>query len=172
MTAAPEGPDLKRITDALARHEVEYLLVGGIAARAYGAQRPTFDVDCVPEPSRENLDRLAAAMRDLHARLRVEGLTDQEAALLPVQVTGSTLVRMELSTWRTDGGDLDVLADIPDRHGRHLSYPELVGRASKLNLDGIVVRVAALDDVIASKEWADRPKDRDALPELRALIDE
>ena len=138
----------------------------------YGAQRPTFDVDCVPEPSRENLDRLAAAMRDLHARLRVEGLTDEEAALLPVQVTGSTLVRMELSTWRTDGGDLDVLADIPDRHGRHLSYPELVGRASKLNLDGIVVRVAALDDVIASNEWADRPKDRDALPELRALIDE
>jgi hypothetical protein len=172
LTAVPEGPDLKRITDALARHEVEYLLVGGIAARAYGAQRPTFDVDCVPEPSRENLDRLAAAMRDLHARLRVEGLTDEEAALLPVQVTGSTLVRMELSTWRTDGGDLDVLADIPDRHGRHLSYPELVGRASKLNLDGIVVRVAALDDVIASKEWADRPKDRDALPELRALIDE
>jgi hypothetical protein len=172
LTAASEGPDLKRITDALARHEVEYLLVGGIAARAYGAQRPTFDVDCVPEPSRENLDRLAAAMRDLHARLRVEGLTDEEAALLPVQVTGSTLVRMELSTWRTDGGDLDVLADIPDRHGRHLSYPELVGRASKLNLDGIVVRVAALDDVIASKEWADRPKDRDALPELRALIDE
>lgn len=158
MTAAPEGPDLKRITDALARYEVEYLLVGGIAARAYGAQRPTFDVDCVPEPSRENLDRLAAAMRDLHARLRVEGLTDEESALLPVQVTGSTLVRMELSTWRTDGGDLDVLADIPDRHGRHLSYPELVGRASKLNLDGIVVRVAALDDVIASKEWADRPK--------------
>ena len=172
MTAVPEGPDLKRITDALARHEVEYLLVGGIAARAYGAQRPTFDVDCVPEPSRENLDRLAAAMRDLHARLRVEGLTDEEAALLPVQVTGSTLVRMELSTWRTDGGDLDVLADIPDRDGRHLSYRELVGRASELNLDGIVVRVAALDEVIASKEWADRPKDRDALPELRALIDE
>lgn len=172
MTAAPEGPDLKRITDALARHEVEYLLVGGMAARAYGAQRPTFDVDCVPEPSRENLDRLAAAMRDLHARLRVEGLTDEEAALLPVQVTGSTLVRMELSTWRTDGGHLDVLADIPDRHGRHLSYQDLVVRASELNLDGIVVVVAALDDVIASKEWADRPKDRDALPELRALIDE
>jgi len=172
LTAAPEGPDLKRITASLARHEVEYLLVGGIAARAYGAQRPTFDVDCVPEPSRENLDRMAAAMRELHARLRVEGLTDDEAALLPVQVTGSTLVRMELSTWRTDGGDLDVLADIPDRHGRHLSYQELVQRASELNLDGIVVRVAALDDVIASKEWADRPKDRDALPELRGLIDE
>lgn len=122
MTAVPEGPDLQRIFDALALHNVEYLLVGGIAARAYGARRPTFDVDCVPEPSRANLDQLAAALRHLHARLRVEGLSDDEAALLPVQVTGSTLVRMELSTWRTDGGDLDILADIPDRHGRHMSY--------------------------------------------------
>ena len=50
-----------------------------------------------------------------------------------------------------------------------MRYAELVDRASELHLDGIVVRVAALDDVIASKEWADRPKDRDALPELRSL---
>jgi hypothetical protein len=71
LTAAP---DLQRITNALARHHVEYLLVGGIAARAYGALRPTYDVDCMPEPSRDNLDRLAAATRDLHARLHVEGL--------------------------------------------------------------------------------------------------
>ena len=36
----------------------------------------------------------------------------------------------------------------------------------------IVVRIAALDDIIASKQWADRPKDRDALPELLAMRDE
>lgn len=146
-------------------------MVGGIAARAYGAQRQTYDVDCMPEPSRDNLDRLAAAMRDLHARLRVGGMSDEESAVLPVQLTGSALVRMEISTWRTDAGDLDILADIPDRDGRHMRYEELVGRASVLNLDGIVVRVAALADVIASKEWANRPKDRDALPELRSLRD-
>jgi len=169
LTAAAEGPDLQRITDALARRHVEYLFVGGIAARAYGARRPTCDVDCMPEPSRENLDRLAAAMRDLHARLRVEGLSDDEAAQLPVQITGSTLVRMEISTWRTDGGDLDILAAIPDEGGRHMSYRELVERASELNLDGIVLRVASLDDIIASKEWSNRPKDREALPELRSL---
>ena len=137
--------------------------------RARMAQRRTYDVDCVPEPSWENLDRLAAAMRDLGARLRVEGLSDEEAALLPVQLTGSTLVRMEISTWRTDAGDLDILTDIPDRDGRHMRYAELIDRSSELHLDGIVVRVAALDDVIASKEWANRPKDRDALPELRSL---
>ncbi|MGI8984093.1 MAG: hypothetical protein ACR2HM_06120 [Acidimicrobiales bacterium] len=62
-----------------------------------------------------------------------------------------------------------MLADIPDRQGRHLAYEDLAGRAAELDLDGIVVRVAALDDVIASKEWADRPKDRAALKELRSL---
>ncbi|HSH62186.1 MAG TPA: hypothetical protein VK988_21565 [Acidimicrobiales bacterium] len=61
------------------------------------------------------------------------------------------------------------MTDVPDRDGRHMRYAELIGRASELHLDGIVVRVAALDDVIASKEWANRPKDRDALPELRSL---
>jgi len=169
LTTSPGGPDLKRLTDALARHGVEYLLVGGIASRAYGAQRPTYDVDCLPAPSPENLGRLAAAMRDLHARLRVEGLSDEESALLPVQLSGSTLVRMEISTWCTDAGDFDILTSLPDRNGRHMRYQELVERASELDLDGIVLRVAALDDVIASKEWANRPKDHDALPELRSL---
>jgi len=165
----PEVPDLARIADTLARHRVEYLLVGGVAARAHGARRLTYDVDCVAARAEGNLDRLAWAMRDLHARLRVEGLSDDEAALLPVHLSGATLARMEISTWRTDAGDLDVLADIPDRQGRHLSYEELATRAAELDLDGLVLRVAALEDVIASKEWADRPKDRAALDELRSL---
>jgi hypothetical protein len=92
---------------------VEYLFVGGIAARAYGARRLTYDVDCLPATSRANLDRLAVAMRELHARLRVEGLSDAEAAAQPVHLSGATLARMRISTWRTDAGDLDILAEIP-----------------------------------------------------------
>lgn len=143
--------------------------MGGVAARAHGAQRLTCDVDCLPERSRDNLDRLAAGMRDLDARLRVEGLRDEEWSLLPVRLTGPTLARLEISTWRTDAGDLDILAGIPGGDGRHLLYEDLIVRASELNLDGIVVRIAALDDVIASKEWSNRPKDDDALSELRHL---
>ncbi|MGI8984092.1 MAG: hypothetical protein ACR2HM_06115 [Acidimicrobiales bacterium] len=94
----PEVPDLARIADTLARHRVEYLLVGGIAARAHGARRLTYDVDCVAARAEGNLDRLARAMRELHARLRVEGLSDDEAALLPVHISGATLARMETST--------------------------------------------------------------------------
>jgi hypothetical protein len=45
----------------------------------------------------------------------------------------------------------------------------LVGRADLHEFHGVTVRVAGLADIIASKTWADRPKDREALPELRDL---
>ena len=132
--------------------------MGGIAGRAYGAERATHDVDCLAHRSIENLSRLASAMRALNARLRVEGLSDEEAAALHGFIDGERLARMEISTWRTDAGDFDVLADMPDRVGRHLRYEELAPRANIVRYGGIDVRVASLEDVIASKEWADAPR--------------
>ncbi len=166
-----DGPplDVNRIIDVLARHQVEYVLVGGVSTRLHGALRLTDDLDCMPERTHENLTRLAGAMTELNARLRVGGLTDVEARQLPVQLDAATLERVQLSTWRTDAGDFDVLADMPDATGARLRYDDLVPRAATITLKGVAIRVAALDDVIASKEWADRPKDRDALPELRQL---
>jgi len=151
---------------------VRYLLVGGVSAIAHGAQRPTKDLDCLALRSAENLDRFAAALRDLSARLRVEGLSDDESAALGVRVDADTLARLEISTWRTDAGDLDVLTDLPDAHGKRLVYRDLVTRADRQEFHGVLVQVAALDDIIASKEWADRPKDREALAELRDLAAE
>lgn len=78
-------------------------------------------------------------------------MTDEEAAALPIVVDGARLAQMEISTWRTDAGDMDVLTDIPDRAGLHLSYEELSTRAAELRFHGVVVQVADLADVIASK---------------------
>lgn len=170
MASTPDPVlDIPRITAALHRHGVEYLLVGGVAATIHGATRRTLDVDCLARHDIDNLSRLAAAMRELNARLHVEGLDDAEAAALPVVIDGESLWRMEISTWRTDAGDLDILNDIPDRRGRRLLYEDLVQRSEAQSIVGVAVRVAALEDVIASKEWANRPKDHLALPELRVL---
>jgi hypothetical protein len=73
-------PDVARLTETLDRHGVDYMVIGGIATRAYGAERPTGDFDCLVRRSVENFDRLAAAMRELNAHLRVGGLSDDEAA--------------------------------------------------------------------------------------------
>ena len=64
-----------------------------------------------------------------------------------------------------------MLVDIPGRDGSHRQYEDLASRAQVLEYGGMAVRVAGLDDIIASKEWANRPKDRAALPELRELRD-
>ena len=69
----------------------------------------------------------------------------------------------------TDAGPLDVLHDIPDRDGTRRRFDELVARSMEADFGGVRVRVAALDDIVNSKEWANRPKDRDALDELHAL---
>ena len=106
---------------------------GGVAAIAHGARRLTVDLDCVALRTYENLDRLAEALRDLNARLRVQGLDDAEAALLPVRIDRETLGRMEISTWRTDAGDFDILADLPTRDGRRLRYDDLDRRRRVLS---------------------------------------
>jgi len=62
-----------------------------------------------------------------------------------------------------------VLTELPDRVGRRRSYQELAIRRVAQEIGGVIVQLAALDDIVASKEFADRPKDHDALPELRQL---
>jgi hypothetical protein len=64
-----------------------------------------------------------------------------------------------------------VLAGLEAPDGRLVPYKELVQEASVLQGEGFVIHAAGLDDIIRAKERADRPKDREALPELRAIRD-
>jgi hypothetical protein len=170
---APDGPphDLGRVVEALERHGVEYLLIGGVAAIGYGAARPTEDTDCVVRRSRANLENLAAALTDLNARLRVAGMTDEDAKALPVRIDRATLDRAGMTTWMTDAGPFDVLAGLEASDGRLKPYEELATRSTTLQGEGFVIRAASLDDIIEAKERANRPKDQEGLPELRAIRD-
>ena len=114
------------------------------------------------------MERLAAALRELGARLRVGGMSDEAARKLPVIVDAATLRSFVSSTWSTDAGPADVLGDLPAAGGRR-TYGDLLGRAVPRSVHGVVIHIAALDDIVASKESADRSKDRAALPELHEL---
>src|SRR4051794_38186606 len=81
-----EGFDLPRILQALNSHQVVFLVVGGANTVVQGADYVTQDVDVLPRADRDNVRRLGAAMEDLGARLRVGGMTDEEAKTLPVQI--------------------------------------------------------------------------------------
>jgi len=91
--------------------------------------------------------------------------------MLPVQIDGTTLDMVSMSTWMADAGPFDVLAGLETPDGRLVPYEELVSRAMVFRGDGFVIRAASLEDIIRAKERADRAKDREALPELRALRD-
>jgi len=161
--------DVEALIHLLDRHHVEFLVVGGVAGRLHGASRVTKDADCLPDPDQSNMDRLADAMREVHARLSVEGLSDEEARALPIPLDGRWLADQELSTWRTDIGKIDVLMNMPARDGTRLTYADLAARAIEMRVADTTIHVAALGDIIASKEWCNRDKDHQALPELRAL---
>jgi hypothetical protein len=139
---------------------------GGSAAGFLGATRLTEDADCVVSRERANLENLASALRELHARLRVARMSDEEAKALPVKIDGVMLETAGNSTWTTDAGPFDALAELKDFDGRSVPYEELVTRSLIVRGDGFAVHVASVDDIIAAKTFANRDKDREALPEL------
>lgn len=154
--------DPEPILAVLERHGVEYVLVGGFAARLHGSIRPTRDVDVTPATTRQNLDRLAAALRDLGARIRTEGVPEG----LAFSTSGEALAGQRMLNLQTSHGELDLTIRPAAFEG---GYDELAPRAVRLSVGDVRVRVAALEDVIRSKESAGRRKDQEALPELYRL---
>lgn len=161
----PVELDAERIFEVLARHAVGYVVIGGFAAVLHGLARATEDVDITPATEPDNLRRLAAALRELDARLLVPDVAEP----LPMRWTAESFTSFTTMTTRTSAGDLDICLR-PDRPGgRTFAYDDLATDAVVLELE-VLIPVAALADVIASKEAANRDKDRRALPELRDLL--
>jgi Nucleotidyl transferase AbiEii toxin, Type IV TA system len=150
--------DVARILRALTARGVDFVVIGGIAAVLHGSARNTFDLDICFATDPANLDALGEVLVALGARLR--GVED-----VPFVPDAATLRRMEVLTLSTDAGDLDVLA----RPAGAPRFDALRRHADRLDLGGFSVRVASVDDLIAMKSAAGRPKDRETVAELEAI---
>lgn len=139
-----------------------------LAATIHGSPLTTVDADICPAADSESLERLARALRELDAQLRSEdplGLVNGGPAGIPFECTGGFIAGSEILELLTRSGELDVVMKPAGSRG----FPDLDERAVSVLLGGVSVRVASLQDVIRSKQAADRPKDRRALPLLRQL---
>ena len=157
----------RRMLRVLAEHRAEFVVIGGLAAVLHGAPHTTVDLDVCPRPGEANLRRLASALTALGARLPT-GTGD----LLPFRCDAAFLAGVSVLNTTTRAGDLDVCA-VPSGTG---GYADLRRSAELVELHDegtpITVRVAALADVVRSKEAAGREKDRAALHVLRRLLRE
>lgn len=148
----------------LERHDVEYVIVGGLAASLHGSPHVTTDIDITPKPEPTNLERLSAALKELNAKIRF----DKEPFAVPFDHDAAALTRANVWNLTTDHGDLDICFVPVGTEG----YEDLHRDAEHVSLDSITVQVASLADVVRSKEAAGRPKDRIVLFTLRRLLEE
>jgi hypothetical protein len=150
------------ILRALRAAEVRFVLIGGLAAQVHGSPSLTLDVDICFDTDRENIDRLAGVL---------EGLAAARRSMPPdvvAPVDARALRAGDVFLLRTRFGDLDLLAH-PDPG---LDYATLARHAISAEILGVVVQVASLDDLIAMKRAAGRPKDRIELEILGAVREE
>jgi len=152
---ADQPLDAERIFAVLDAHEVEYVVIGGIAVQVYGHVRMTNDVDLIPSPAPQNLERLASALDELEARILNPG---SEHLAIDAQM----LPRATLWQLSTRHGDIDVLHEAPGA----APFPQLRERALLIALGDHTIPIASRDDLIRMKRAAGRPVD---LADIAAL---
>lgn len=149
---------LQRLTD----HDVDFILVGGVAATVHGSARLTQDLDVVYGRSAPNLERLVASLADLEPYPR------GAPPGLPFEWSEAT-VRAGLNfTLTTQLGDLDLLGEIVGGG----TFDELLEETIPIELFGSACRCLTLDKLIEVKRAAGRPKDFEAVAELEAIREE
>lgn len=126
------GPRLRELLERLVAREIRFVIVGGLAVNAWGYVRGTQDVDLVPDPAPDNLDKLATLVStELGAVDVMQGLpqipsfarldrdaveVDMDGTIVRVCSLESLLAMKRASERGRDRDDLEALeaAHLPD----------------------------------------------------------
>ena len=152
---------VKSQLEFIGRHDIECVIIGGVAGTLHGSAIPTTDLDVCYSRTPANLMRLATALHSVNARLR------NAPADLPFVLDAETLRKGLNFTFTTDVGDLDLFGEV-----RGIGYYDRAAEgASSFDLLGYRFSVIALEKLILAKRTAGRAKDMVAVAELEALLD-
>lgn len=154
--------DPYRALEVLNRHRVRFVVIGAFSAVVQGYPLPTQDLDITPASDVENLERLADAIRELDAQLRVP-----TGDGVPFPVDAKMLGQASSWTLTTTAGPLDLVFLPAGTTG----FEDVRKDAVELSLRGHPVALASLRDLIRMKEAAGREKDHAVLPALRTTLE-
>ncbi|MGL4513711.1 MAG: hypothetical protein ACRCT8_11530 [Lacipirellulaceae bacterium] len=153
--------EFRTLVRALAEAEVEFILVGGVAAAVAGSQRSTRDIDALYRRSDENHVRIVRAIAPFQPYLR------GAPPGLPFRFDEKALSLGGNFTLTTSAGEVDFLATIAGG-----DYDSLLAESSVIELFDVQCRVLDLLALIRVKRLAGRPKDFEAIAELELIADE
>ncbi len=157
----------QKILEILAKHQVDFILIGGVASTIHGAPFITVDLDVVPALETSNLDRLAAALRELKAFLRDEDAEDGVDIKFDGRMLKKAIPDIGFLRFDTKYGFLDIIYRPAGTRG----FRDLAKSALPQDAGSVQVQVASLEDVIRSKQAVGRPRDLEQLPTLRRLLE-
>lgn len=154
----------RSLFEALVRHEVRFIIVGGVAERLLGSPRTTEDFDICPEMTRANLERLAAMLNEIEAVWRPEGMEETGFPTVEPWTARSFASQTSLSLL-TKFGSFDIWARPDGTDG----YRDLIRKAVDVEIGGDRAKVVHLDDSIRIKRAIGSPKYLSHLPLLREV---
>lgn len=146
--------DPASIIRELNRAQVDYLVIGGIAATLHGCPEQTYDLDILYASTAENRTRLLVALKAMNA--------EWEQPLTEI-----LLQRQHVFALNTRFGDLDIFSHAPALENYSAAFAE----ASQVELDRQPVKILNLSRLIAAKEAAadPNPRKQSALAFLKEL---
>jgi hypothetical protein len=152
-------PDLESLLERLIQHQVEFVVIGGFAAVAHGVTLITQDIDVCCRLGADNLLRIQSALADLHP---VHRMPSQRPALMLTPETATEFRNLYLET---DWGQLDCFGEVSGVG----TYEQAIQESTEIELAAGPCRILSVSALLRAKEAMDRPRDREAIVQLRAI---
>jgi hypothetical protein len=154
------------IVRALNDAGVRYLIAGGVAVVAHGYVRYTADLDLILDLTEENLRPATAALAGLGYRptapVPLEAFADRPTRADWVRTKGLTV--LSLHSPQHPATVVDLFVEAPFDFDRAFAVAARMEVAA-----GLPAPFVSLDDLLALKRQADRPKDRMDIEQLEKI---
>lgn len=151
--------DLTTLLERLLEADVEFVLVGGLAAVVQGAPITTFDLDIVHRRTEENVDRLVSFLTSIGARYR-----SRPDLMIPPKP--SALFGPGHWLFMTDLGPLDAFGAIEG----DADYDQLLPDSLAVPVGGRTAHVLSLAKIVALKRASSDPNDKLRLAVLESVL--